>query len=137
MLTGRCQCGRLVYQISVPAAHATLCHCRACQRTSGAPMVAWFTVATAGFHWLQGTVSFYASSAEGRRGFCGHCGSLLVFSHQQRSHELDVTLCSLDQPDALAPLHHTYTETQRSWLSGAATLPRYPGAEPDVVEDHC
>ena len=53
-LEGGCLCGRLRYRIDHAPHHADYCHCRVCQRASGAPVVAWLTMASAGFAWTAG-----------------------------------------------------------------------------------
>jgi hypothetical protein len=38
---------------------------------------------------------------------------------------VDLTLCSLDDPEALAPEDHTYTRSQVSWLRTSDDWPRF------------
>ncbi|WP_197457586.1 GFA family protein [Snodgrassella sp. CFCC 13594] len=42
-LEGGCLCGRLRYCIQGALIDAGFCHCRMCQKSSGAPMMAWAT----------------------------------------------------------------------------------------------
>jgi hypothetical protein len=66
------------------------------------------------------------SSERGCRSFCGTCGTPLVFEHQDFPEELDVTLCSLDEPEAIAPRDHTYLRSRLPWVDRLGGLDRYP-----------
>jgi hypothetical protein len=39
--------------------------------------------------------------------------------------EIDVTLCSLDNPEAVLPKDHTWTRSSLSWIKLADGLPSY------------
>lgn len=40
---GGCLCGKLRFRVTAAPLDAGYCHCRMCQRNSGAPVVAWVT----------------------------------------------------------------------------------------------
>src|SRR5690349_12668058 len=103
MLQGGCLCGRVRYEAGGTPIHLTLCHCSICRRSSGAPAVAWFSVPRSQFRFVQGTPGRFKSSAHGTRGFCTHCGSALCFENDQLPDEVDVTTCTLDDPEQLPP----------------------------------
>ena len=131
-LQGGCLCGRVCYAIAArdgagrPAVvDAGFCHCRSCQRASGAPVLAWATVRRGAWRWLAGQVAVYASSAAGRRGFCPHCGTALTFSRSDQPDTLDVTLASLDEHAALTPAYHIWMSQSLPGLHWADALPRY------------
>ena len=102
MLKGGCFCGAIRYEARGTPFHETNCHCSICRRTTGAPFVAWFSVPRSDFQFAQGTPARFRSSANGTRTFCPHCGTQLTFEHDDAS-ELDVTTCSLDDPERLPP----------------------------------
>ena len=107
-LRGGCLCGQVRYAIAPLPSQTSIidagyCHCRLCQRASGAPVVAWATVRRAALHMLAGTGTTYASSAKGRRTFCPRCGTALFFTHADQPDTVDITLASLDDPAALTP----------------------------------
>jgi hypothetical protein len=87
--------------------------------------VAWLTVALRGFRWLRGAPRYFESSAQGRRGFCAACGTQLTFADAAQLEWIDVTICSLDQPERVPPHDHTWTRSRLSWVN-AAGLPEYP-----------
>ncbi len=131
MLRGGCFCGAVRYEIDGRPLRATDCHCTTCRRTSGAPVVAWTVVPRAAFRWLQGTPSRLASSAHGRRSFCPACGTPLTFEASDESDEVDVTTCSLDDPEQAPPQDHVYVRSRLSWVTLDDGLPRFPGSRWD------
>jgi hypothetical protein len=132
-LEGGCLCGSVRYRISAAPSHADYCHCRMCQRANGAPVVAWLTVARAAFAWARGEPAVYRSSAEAERLFCRACGTQLAFRALAEPAHLDVTLASLDDPEAARPIHHIWTSSRIGWFDTADDLPRYPERGPVVV----
>jgi hypothetical protein len=75
--------------------------------------------------WTCGSPARNASSPGVERLFCSQCGTQLTWQGAGAPTEIDVTLCSLDDPDALAPADHTFASQQVRWLHLADTLPRY------------
>ena len=41
VLTGGCQCGAIRFAMSVPPPKVSICHCRMCQKASGAPFASF------------------------------------------------------------------------------------------------
>ena len=132
MLKGHCQCGQLRYEADASVFHETACHCSVCRRTSGAPFVAWFSVPLASFRFTQGTPASFRSSDHGTRSFCPHCGTTLTFQSSRYPQEIDITTCSLDDPEQVPPKDHIYTSTQLQWVQLADGLPSFPGSRSDV-----
>ena len=130
MLKGHCQCGQVQYEADAAPSHETACHCSICRRTSGAPFVAWFTVPLASLRFTRGTPASFQSSADGTRSFCPACGTALTFRSARHPQEIDVSTCSLDDPEQFPPKDHTYTSTRLSWVRLADGLPHYPQSRP-------
>jgi hypothetical protein len=131
-LEGGCLCGGVRYRISAEPHHAGYCHCRMCQRSAGAPVVAWLTMASDAFAWLKGEPVAYRSSQKAERLFCAACGTQLVFREFAEPDQLDVTLASLDDPESVRPSHHIWTASRIGWFEIADDLPRYPERGPVV-----
>ena len=53
-LEGGCLCGAVRYRISAEPIDAGYCHCRMCQRSTGAPVVSWLTMSERGLRLDQG-----------------------------------------------------------------------------------
>jgi hypothetical protein len=127
---GGCLCGKLRFRVVGAALESGYCHCRMCQKNSGAPVVAWATFPTAGFSWLAGTPGLYASSAGAERLFCAGCGSYLVFQNAALPAEISVNSASFDEPGAFPPRMHIYEESRIPWFRTADELPCYKGSAP-------
>ena len=130
-LEGGCFCGAVRYRLTGPPAHCTNCHRTLCQGTTGAPFVAWFTVASNAFHLLTGEPERFQSSRSGTRLFCARCGTQLAFQSAQSPEEIDVTTVSLDDPAKAAPEDHTFTRSKQPWVRLGDGLPQYPGPRPE------
>lgn len=132
MLTGGCFCGTVRYEADGVPFHETNCHCDICRRTSGAPMVAWFSVPKPGFRLVSGEPTRFHSTAFGTRSFCSRCGTQLTFENGATPDEIDITVSSLDEPDQLPPKDHTYIRSRLHWIKLADQLPQYQEARPET-----
>jgi hypothetical protein len=126
MLTGGCFCGFVRYAVNGAPFNEANCHCSICRRTSGAPFVAWFSVRRDEFQFLEGEPARFASSDYAQRTFCPRCGTPMTFQSSRFPTEIDITICSLDEPAHVAPKHHIYTSTQLPWIRLADNLPMWP-----------
>lgn len=127
-LGGGCSCGAVRYVAEGEPLHRTLCHCTDCRRAVGAPAVAWFSVHADALHWQRGHPRWRRSSLLVDRAFCPDCGTQLAYRNAGYPEEVDVTTCSLDDPDAAAPLDHTHAAARVRWLHLADDWPVYPGS---------
>ena len=128
MIRGSCFCGFIRYEARGTPSDETNCHCSICRRTSGAPFVAWFTVPNAEFRLISGEPASFQSSEHGTRTFCPRCGTPLTFASTRSPTALDVTTCSLENPQALPPKDHTRTSSRLSWVKLGDQLRSYPEA---------
>ena len=133
MLTGRCHCAAIRFEMpSQVLAHA-LCHCADCRRHAGAPMVGWAMIPADQLS-VQGEPRVYASSEHGRRHFCGDCGTGLFYVNEVMLPGLvDIQTAALDDPEALPAQAHIQTAERISWMATVSDLPefeRYPPPPP-------
>ena len=128
-ITGRCHCGAVTYAAEGEPAYAALCHCTDCRRHAGAPMVGW-TAFPADAVTVSGETRIYASSENGRRHFCGACGTGLFYTNELvLPGLLDIQSGTFDDPGAHPPQIHVQTAERLHWMDGIETLPafaRYP-----------
>jgi len=101
------------------------CHCRMCQKNSGAPVVAWTTFPADSFAWTGEPPATYQSSPQSRRQFCPHCGSYMVFLSDRFPGEAIVNTASFDDPEPFPPDMHIFVSTRISWLHLDDGLPEY------------
>lgn len=129
--TGRCLCGRTRYHFREKPDHAAVCHCRSCQRDSGAPMVAWVTIPKKDFSFEGQAPMAYASSPGRRRCHCRTCGTALTYETDAAPESIDVTLASLDDPEAIVPDRHIWVSQKAGWVHLDDGLPQYAGWSSD------
>jgi len=130
---GGCLCGNLRYAVREKI-DAGYCHCRICQRSSGAPVLAWATFPIAGFAYTKGEPGVYRSSPTGVREFCATCGTQIAFRGASTPTRLDINLASLDEPGSISPEYHIWGESRIPWFEIADDLPRYPDEGPDAPQ---
>jgi hypothetical protein len=122
---GGCLCGSVRFRVNGLPLDSGYCHCRMCQKNSGAPVVAWTTFPATAFAWTRGQPGIYASSASARRHFCTGCGSYMVFRRDE--HEVSVNTAAFDDPEAFPPRRHIFEESRLAWLHIQDDLPRLEG----------
>ncbi len=124
-LEGGCLCGAIRYSLDGEIEESAYCHCRTCQRQSGAPVVAWFAIAPASFAYTKGKPKGYRASDRATREFCGDCGTYLLFREGDASASLGVNTATLDDPAQVPPTFHIWHESHISWFDTTDTLPRH------------
>ena len=132
-LEGGRACGAVRYALSEPY-DTGWCHCRVCQKTSGAPAIAFTTARAETFAWTSGAdrLRVYESSKFGRRRFCGTCGSLLTIEVDFQPGEIDVACATLDRPEAVPPSFHIFCKDAIRWAPIDDGLPRFDRFRPDT-----
>lgn len=123
-MEGGCLCGQFRYRIHrVNAAY--WCHCTMCRRASGAAALPWASVERHNFEIIAGALKRFASSSGTSRGFCGTCGSQIMFDMIEEA-EIDITIGTLDAPDAVTPTHHIWVDSALKMSGGLGPhLPQY------------
>jgi hypothetical protein len=130
-LTGGCQCGAVRYALTAQPAGVHVCHCRMCQKAVGGPFAVICPVDKPDFHVTRGTLSYFLSSAVGRRGFCKDCGTPLTFDYPD-GHDIGVLVGTLDQPDLAPPVIQYGNESRVAWYHELTVL---PGDKPTYADD--
>jgi len=128
---GGCLCRNIRYSIDAELIDAGYCHCSICQKSSGAPAVAWFTIPYSGFSYVAGNIGVYTSSMQYQREFCPNCGTQIAFRAQSNPEKVDVTICSLDEPSLVEPQYHIWYQDKVAWLHMGDDLPKFSDSGPD------
>ena len=126
---GGCLCGALRYGSSAEPVEAGYCHCRMCQKLSGATVLPWISFETGSFSYTEGSPKIYASSEWGQREFCAECGSQIVFRATDNNTTVEINIGTLDDPEIVSPQYHVWCDSQISWFDTTDDLPRYPGSQ--------
>ena len=135
-VTGGCQCGAVRYRLSAPLRWNHFCHCRMCQRATGGVFAALAGAPREALEWTGGQPAVFASSSIAERPFCRDCGTPLGFWYRD-SGNVNVTVGSLDDPDAAPVEVHFGIEAKVGWLQLCDGLPERrtgEGASPEGVE---
>lgn len=123
-MTGGCACGKARFSARVEDGDAYLCHCRMCQRASGAVSLAFKNLPKADVAWESGP-DWYQSSPIARRPYCAACGTSLGFEYPD-SDNMDLTVAAFDDPSRFRPKFHFGIESaHRAWLNTGG-LPEHP-----------
>jgi hypothetical protein len=116
MIQGGCFCKQTRFAIADGDYRVVNCHCTMCRRTSAAPFVTWIVVPKSAFEFSGAPPKALRSSEKGARHFCPNCGTPLTFTDTDRPGEVDVTVCSLDNPQDFPPSKAVCEDTKLPWL---------------------
>jgi hypothetical protein len=132
ILEGGCACGAIRYQLRATPYDTGWCHCRLCQRSSGAPAIVFTTVGVEAFSITRGALATWRSSDFGERGFCAACGSLLTMRIDFQPDTIDVSAASLDRPEVVTPGFHIFCGAAIPWAIFDDGLPRHEQFRPET-----
>lgn len=135
-LEGGCLCGEVRYRATGQPLWVCHCHCRMCQKHTGAAFSTFIGFSSECISWTKREPNLYQSSTLVERGFCPVCGSTTSF-HRAHKSEVSVSAGSLDYPERITPQFHLMTESQVPWINLCDDLPthhRFPpeGEDRDV-----
>jgi hypothetical protein len=133
-LTGRCNCGAVQYEITAPLVSAGYCHCKRCQRRSGAGATANAVAQHGSVHILEGDSALVAwDPGDGTflKEFCGVCGSHLFARNPHDPFDRKVRLGPLDGDPGVRPARHSFAAYAPVWEPIADDgLPRFDERPP-------
>ena len=132
--TARCACGAVKFEFDADPTFVAVCHCLDCKRASGGEAATFFGVPEDDFTLVSGkpkAFHYVAQSGKGLdRNFCPDCGARVFTSNLESFPGMVfVTIGSLDNPEAIAPTMHVWTDSRIAWFESADHLPRYPTNE--------
>jgi hypothetical protein len=122
ILTGGCQCGAVRFALSAPPAKISICHCRMCQKASGAPFASFADIENADFSWTRGKPAAFKSSSIAERDFCATCGTPLSYRLIGGT-RIEIMTGAFDRPDRVVPTQQFGSESRLGWVVAIANLP--------------
>jgi hypothetical protein len=123
--TGHCLCRAVQFEFE-GAPNATFhCHCESCRRTTSSPVTTWLNVPKSAFRFTKGLPAIFVSSPGVQRGFCGACGSPLIYENAKDPDAVDLYAASLSDPTGVVPTRHVFAREQLPWFEVHDTLARY------------
>jgi hypothetical protein len=130
-LEGGCDCRQVRYRLLSAPLVVHCCHCRWCQRESGASFALNAMIESDRVQRISGEPTLVDTpSASGRGQQIARCPRCWValWSHYSGSGPAVsfVRVGTLDDPDQLAPDVHIFTESKQPWVQLPAGIPAYP-----------
>jgi len=122
VLTGGCQCGAVRFAVKVAPTRISICHCRMCQKASGAPFASFADIEKSDFTWTRGKPAAFRSSSIAERDFCAACGTPLSFRRIDGP-RIEIMTGTFDKPDRVIPIRQYGTESRLGWVVGISNLP--------------
>ena len=122
VLTGGCQCGAIRFAVSAPPVRVSVCHCRMCQKASGAPFASLADIPRESFSWTRGKPAAFRSSSIAERDFCADCGTPLSFRRIDGP-RIEIMTGAFDRPDRVIPTQQFGSESRLGWVVAIANLP--------------
>jgi hypothetical protein len=123
--TGGCQCGALRFRVA-EVGRASVCYCRMCQKATAG--IGGFFVNAKDIEWTRGVPKYFVSSNVARRGFCGDCGTPLIF---ESGGATALSIIAFDHPANVQPTVQLAVEARLPWgdhLAGLALRPDDDGS---------
>lgn len=120
-LSGGCDCGQIRYQMESKPLFVNCCHCRWCQRETGASFALNAMIESDRVTLLAGNPEIVATpTASGRRQLIARCPQCRIavwsnYSGAGKSLRF-VRVGSLDLPDHLPPDIHIFTQSKQPWV---------------------
>jgi len=130
---GGCTCRQVRYRLSSKPLFVNCCHCRWCQRETGASFALNAMIETDRVQLLSGQVDRVLTPSHSGRGQticrCPSC-HVAVWSHYAGAGEAVsfVRVGTLDEPDRLPPDVHIFTLSKQPWVllpPGTPAVPEY------------
>ncbi|HVN87158.1 MAG TPA: GFA family protein [Candidatus Binatia bacterium] len=131
MLTGRCLCGGIRFEISGQLGPIIYCLCSMCRRASGSAFATNASVRASEFRVVQGAelLGEYQSSPGTTRTFCSRCGSPM-FGRIAGGALIRVRLGTLDGDPGGRAVANIWVGSKAPWYPITDSLERFDEAAP-------
>jgi hypothetical protein len=129
-----CCCGGLRVETTGEPT-VVLCHCRECQRRTGAPfgVGAYFKKDQVR---AEGSEKVYVRGSDSgrklRMHFCPDCGTTVYWEAELRPDQFGVAVGAFADPSFPAPLRSVWEEARHGWVTLDPNLPHFPRGTPPV-----
>ncbi|MEG4065664.1 MULTISPECIES: GFA family protein [unclassified Microcoleus] len=127
-IIGGCACGAVRYQCNAEPIAMLNCHCKDCQRSSGAPYASGFIVTPSAME-ISGEVAAHSvvggSGAKTTRNFCSICGSPLFASTEVSPAFMSVRFSTLDSTADFEPKLDIWTSSAQPWTCMNSLSPKF------------
>jgi hypothetical protein len=131
LLEGGCDCRHVRYRVTSAPLFVHCCHCRWCQRESGASFALNAMIESDRVELIAGEVVMIDTPTESGSGQqiarCPHC-HIALWSHYAGAGPVlkFVRVGTLDDPDRLPPDVHIFTASKQPWVVLPSNVPAVP-----------
>jgi hypothetical protein len=129
-LTGACACGTVRFEVTAPFSSAGYCHCKRCQRRSGALWTLNAQVDASAVRIVAGeeAIRTWDPGSGLPKAFCAECGGHL---YSVGDGVRGIRLGAVDGDPGIRPQWHQWMESAPDWEAiPDDDLPRYPQQRP-------
>lgn len=127
-LSGGCACGKVRYVCASAPVAMINCHCRDCQRSSGAPFASGIVVRAADLTVTGTPTTYTVRGSSGQltvRGFCPDCGSPLFAISPAAQGFMSIRFPSLDDQSSFKPMLDIWTSSAQPWVCMDDSIPHF------------
>ena len=116
-LTGGCNCGAVRFEVSEPLVAASYCHCKRCQRRSGAAASANAHPASGSFRIVAGAdrLRMWKPDGGGEKWFCDDCGSSLFGRNPSHADPIGIRMGAFDNDPGIRPTMRQFVAYAALW----------------------
>ncbi len=126
MLTGKCACGAIQFEVEDAFDYAGYCHCAWCRAATGSAFSVFASIDRSKLIVVSGAerIRVFHRSGDDRINFCDTCGST-VFTFVRDSGFVHVPLGILRDAPRVRPTFHAFVGSKASWYRIDDGLPQY------------
>jgi hypothetical protein len=124
MLSGRCECRAVAYEVADEFRYAGNCHCSNCRAATGSAFKAFAGIERDQLRVTKGADNLLVwGDEDGNHTRCGVCGSLL-YSVVRDGEWVHVALGSLEDDPSIRPSEHIFVGSKAPWFEITDDLPQ-------------
>lgn len=118
MITGRCECTKIKYQVDGEINDFSHCHCSQCRRLHGAAFATFAGVERNDFSYLRGETELatFASSKSHQRMFCRNCGSNIMVTITDEPDAFYLAMGTINGNPPCPPPYHIFVGSKAPWF---------------------
>lgn len=127
-IKGGCLCGAVRFTAQTDTFGATICHCRDCQKFTGAAFAALVPVQKDALTVTGPVKTHTAAGGSGKpvlRTFCAECGSSLFEEPTVRPGLAILFAGTFDNPMAVSPAREIFRDDALPWVAVGGDIPRF------------
>lgn len=124
--SGGCACGAVRFRCEAEPVAMYNCHCRGCQKNSGAPFAAWLVMQSVMVGVRGDLADAYKADGDthDRRACCTRCGTPLLAYSAQRKDIVLVNALALDDPSWFRAVADIWTAQAQPWIHFDTLIPK-------------